>query len=129
MQPFSQTLSSGKSVSVKFRFIRNVSFKGMADLVSRLATFFITVFLTRKLDQNQFGLLSYALTLAMSWALLMDFGWNNVLIRQTQKEHLKSLFLTVFILKAVIFCFVIILVVLVPSLLPRSEEHTSELQS
>lgn len=79
-----------------------MGFKGLADLVSRLATFFVTVYLARKLLLEDFGLFSYAWALALSWIMLMDLGWNSVLMQRAKESNFKSLFFSVVFLKLVV---------------------------
>src|SRR5947208_9612400 len=105
--------------SLNIRFIRNISFKSLADFISRIATVSIMALLARRLDPSQFGLFSYALALSMAWVLFMDWGWNSVLIRKAKQQNFSSLLLSVFSLKLMVFFALMGLVVMIPALLPR----------
>lgn len=104
--------------SLKVRFIRNISYKTIADFISRLATVFVTVFLTRKLTQEQFGLFSYGLAFAMTCVLMMDFGWNSVLVRKAKQPNFATALLSVFSLKVGILVLTVLLFTALPFLLP-----------
>lgn len=114
------TLTPAASPSLKDRFVRNATFKSLADAVSRFATFAVTVFLARTLIPAQFGLFSYTLTLSMTWVMFMDFGWNNVLIRRAKEPQMKSLFLSVFVLKMVLLTVGVVVAIAVPISRPAS---------
>jgi len=87
------------------RIGRNITFKFIAEIISRFFTFIFFIFLARKLGDKEFGLYSYLQSFCMLFLIILDPGINTVFIRNVarEKNKIKNYLDSLFSLKIVLF--------------------------
>jgi len=76
-------------VSLIKRIGRNIIFKFIGEIVSRIFTFVFFIFLARILGDKDFGLYSYLQSLCMVFLIILDPGINTIFIRNVAREKEK----------------------------------------
>ncbi len=67
------------------KYFVNTSWMFAERVIKLLLSFFIGIFLVRYLGPDQFGILSYAVSFALLFASLANFGLDNILVRELVK--------------------------------------------
>ncbi len=67
-------------------FARNAFFKGLGEIFIRLLSFAFIVLVARSLGSNEFGVLNFAYSFALLFAVVIDFGLNPLLVRDAARE-------------------------------------------
>jgi O-antigen/teichoic acid export membrane protein len=68
------------------RASRNILFKALAEIVSRLIYLVFFVYLARKLGDNSFGLFSFAFSFAGIFGMILDPGLNVIITRDVAAD-------------------------------------------
>lgn len=77
-------------MSIINRAGRNIFFKTLAEILSRLIYLFFFVYMARKLGTNDFGLFSFAFSFAGIFVIIIDPGLNVLLTRDVSRDHALS---------------------------------------
>ena len=72
------------------RAARNAAFVMVAETAAKLTTFAWTIVAARELTQGQFGVFSFALSLALILASIAEWGFDPVLIQRASREPALS---------------------------------------
>ncbi|MEK6869434.1 MAG: flippase [Nanoarchaeota archaeon] len=98
------------------RIYKNTAYLGIAESVSKILQFVVMLYAARLLTQQNFGKLSFALSLSFIAVILADLGINTLLIREVSrnKRLVSKYFINAFSIKVVlsIIAFFIIIAVL-----------------
>lgn len=68
------------------KLLKNTSWLFIGEIVGRLIRFWIVVYAARVLGASEYGLFSYALTVAAFASILADIGISALLTRETSKD-------------------------------------------
>lgn len=77
-------------MSIINRAARNIFFKALAEVLSRLIYLFFFVYMARKLGTNSFGLFSFAFSFAGIFVIIIDPGLNVLLTRDVSRDRSLS---------------------------------------
>ncbi len=94
-----------KNTNTKQTVAKNTFWLTVSNFGGRLVKAGVIIYAARVLGTAEYGVFSYAITLAGFLTLFMDPGINWTLVRETAKadeEHRRTLFSTTFALKAVL---------------------------
>ncbi len=85
-------------------FAKNVFFKGGGEIVIRLLSFAFIVMVARVLGDEDFGVLNFAMSFALLFVVVVDFGFNPLLVRDAAREpgRIANLFFNLFIVKLIL---------------------------
>jgi len=85
------------------KYFVNTSWMFAERVIKLLLSFFIGIFLVRYLGPDQFGILSYAVSFALLFASLANFGLDNILVRELVKfpEEQNTILGSAFMLRVV----------------------------
>jgi len=71
------------------RILTNASFRAIADIGSKLATFALYLIVARKVGASQFGVFVFAVSFGTIAVTLGQFGQEFVLVREVARDHRK----------------------------------------
>ena len=81
-------LSKGSStLSILRRAGKNIFYKAVAEILSRLIYLFFFIYMARNLGSSDFGLFSFAFSFAGIFVLLVDPGLNILLTRDVSRDR------------------------------------------
>lgn len=82
-------------------FAKNVAFKGSGEALIRLLSFAFMVLVARTLGEADFGALNFAYSFPLLFVVIVDFGFNPLLVRDAAREPARAgvLFRHVLVLK------------------------------
>jgi O-antigen/teichoic acid export membrane protein len=73
-------MSFGRAVA------KNVFFKGLGEALIRLLSFAFVVWVARTLKESDFGALNFAYSFPLLFIILVDFGFNPLMIREISRD-------------------------------------------
>jgi O-antigen/teichoic acid export membrane protein len=82
--------SAPASKSFAHAFARNAFFKAAGETVIRLLSFAFVVLVARALGGSQFGILNFANSFALLFVVVVDFGFNSLLVRDAAREPSRT---------------------------------------
>lgn len=68
------------------RIVKNTVVLTAANIISRLFSFFFIIYVARYLGVEDFGILSFATAFAGIFAIFMDFGLNELTVREVARD-------------------------------------------
>lgn len=92
----------------------NAFFKATGELAIRVLSFAFIVFVARVLGDSQFGMISFAYSFALLFVVIVDFGLNPLIVRDTARDlnQTASLFFNLLIIKMILgLCFLLAVVI------------------
>jgi O-antigen/teichoic acid export membrane protein len=69
---------------------RNAVFKGAGELLVRLLAFAFVVYVARALQPADFGVLNFAYSFPLLFVVIVDFGFNPLLIREASRRPAET---------------------------------------
>jgi len=77
--------------SLKQTIFKNMTWLSVSEFVTRLFSFFLTVFIARILGAESYGLLTFAISLTAFFSILLGFCNDSIIIRElNQRKEAKS---------------------------------------
>jgi O-antigen/teichoic acid export membrane protein len=83
-----------KNTTYKQIFLKNTFWMTFSAIVSRLLKFFLIPFAAKVFGPNDFGILAYTYSFIVLFFMLSDFGIGTLFIRESQKEEVKTDYLS-----------------------------------
>lgn len=83
------------------KFAKNAFFKTIGEIGIRLLSFIFIVMVARVLGDEQFGKINFAYSFALLFVVIVDFGFNPLLVRETARrpEQTAPLFYNLLLVK------------------------------
>ncbi|MCK5240892.1 flippase [bacterium] len=88
-------------MTVARSFAKNVFFKGIGEVLIRLLSFAFIVLVARTVGDDQFGVLNFAFSFALLFVVVVDFGLNPLLVRESAQkpEQTANFFCNLLVIK------------------------------
>lgn len=95
--------------------VKNIFWLGFGQLASRFIRAFIIIYAARLLGPSEYGVFSYALSLAGFFTIFADIGVNSIFTREAARkpEETNQYFATSFWMKIFLLCVTTVLIVFV----------------
>ena len=77
-------------MSIAKTIAKNSLFLYGAEVVSKVLTFVLIIFVARKLGTEAFGVYSFAFSIVYIVAVFTDLGMASLFIRNVSRDHSKS---------------------------------------
>lgn len=112
-----------RNISTRQTVAKNTFWLSLGNIGGRLLRAIIIIYAARVLGAADYGVFSYALSLAAFFTIITDIGVNGILTRETARSlELKSqYFSTAFFIKAVLLAISILLILFVAPLFTKIE--------
>ena len=72
------------------RVVKNTGIIMSGDIINKIITFFLTIFITRLLGVEEFGLFSFALGFGAIFVIFSDLGISNYLRREIARNKKQA---------------------------------------
>jgi O-antigen/teichoic acid export membrane protein len=105
---------------------KNTFWLSVSNILGKILRAIIIIYVARVLGAESWGIFSYALTIASTLTIIMDFGTNPIVLRELSKEKnddiSKKLLNTAFVLKLILLILgILIIIFFVPKVIKIKE--------